>query len=186
MIIYIDMDDTIADCAGYWIKEINRELHLNIVKKDILTFGIPGLADILPKVYMEPILEIIRRRGFFLGLDPLPGAQEVISELLRWSWKYDVYFTTAMLPKSYYTHQEKCMWLQEYFHVGEERIIFTHQKHLLRGDVMIDDKLENLKDFKGYRIVFDQPWNRCYNGVKPFVAWRCMNWEEVSKMIGYL
>lgn len=180
MIIYIDMDNVIAECNARWLEIISREYGFDIVKEDMREYN---FDNVIPDAYMKHVFQIPRRRRFLLGLDPIPGAQEAVLELSR---DHELYFVTTPLMDSLYAHWEKARWLMLYFGIGEEYIIFTHHKHLLRGDVLIDDKLENLEKFKGYRIVFDQPWNRCFNGLKPFSARRCVTWEGVLKIINTL
>lgn len=56
-------------------------------------------------------------------------------------------------------------WLKEHFGIDKRDVVFCKRKEVVRGHVLIDDKLENCEAFAGsgqFRtaIVFDRPWNR--------------------------
>lgn len=56
-------------------------------------------------------------------------------------------------------------WLAEHFGIHKRDVVFCKRKELVRGHVLIDDKLENCEAFvsgSSFRVahVFDRPWNR--------------------------
>lgn len=44
-------------------------------------------------------------------------------------------------------------------------IVFTHDKHTVPGDVLIDDKAETVLRNRSRGILWDQPWNRGVDGL---------------------
>lgn len=75
----------------------------------------------------------------------------------------------------------KVEWLQEHFPYIEDILVNykTHVKHLLRGDILIDDGLHNLEHWQGIGILYNQPWNKETN--KVFI--RANNWDEVDWLV---
>lgn len=54
----------------------------------------------------------------------------------------------------------------------------THVKHLLRGDILIDDGIHNLTKWQGVAILYTQPWNEANTDLP-----RANNWHEVDIMV---
>ena len=80
---------------------------------------------------------IMKEKGFFLSLEPIDGAIDTVKRLSK---KHDIWFCSK--PHSEYKNcvLEKYMWIEKYF--GKEwtkKIILTHSKSLVYGDILIDD-----------------------------------------------
>lgn len=58
--------------------------------------------------------------------------------------------------------------------INESNIIITQNKWAIKGDVLIDDCIDNLDDFEGIRICYKKPWNANYTG-----ALKAKTWEQV-------
>lgn len=73
----------------------------------------------------------------------------------------------------------KVEWLQHYFpHITDILVSHkAHLKHLLRGDILIDDGPHNLEHWQGIGILFTQPWNESENRL------RANNWDEVDSLV---
>lgn len=63
--------------------------------------------------------------------------------------------------------------------VTEKNFIVAQDKSLIKGDVMIDDCLENLYSFNGTRICLAQPWNETNDKN----IYRTDNWEKIDNLI---
>ena len=75
--------------------------------------------------------------GFFLELEPLPGA---IEAFLKLSALHDVWILTAPSIQNPMSYSEKNYWVRKY--LGEEyvkKLIMCPNKSLLKGDYLIDD-----------------------------------------------
>ncbi|MXQ87056.1 hypothetical protein E5288_WYG007697 [Bos mutus] len=92
----------------------------------------PDLADKVASVYEAP--------GFFLDLEPIPGALEAMREMNDMQ-DTQVFICTSPLMKYDHCVQEKYHWVEK--HLGPqfvERIILTSDKTVISGDLLIDDK----------------------------------------------
>ncbi len=93
--------------------------------------------------------------NIFRRLNPIEGAISSVTKLLS-SSKYEVYFLSTAPWKNPSAWTDKRLWVEEHFgDVVKRRLILTHRKDLLNGDILIDDRPNNgAKDFKGHWIHF--------------------------------
>ncbi len=78
--------------------------------------------------------------GFYLNLQPIPGAIEAV-KLLR--ERFDVHILTAPSSCNPLCYTEKRLWVERHFDFAMvEKLIISPNKGLLKGDVLIDDKAE--------------------------------------------
>ncbi|KAM9750543.1 5'(3')-deoxyribonucleotidase, cytosolic type isoform 2-T2 [Dama dama] len=92
----------------------------------------PDLADKVASVYEAP--------GFFLDLEPIPGALEAMREMNDMQ-DTQVFICTSPLMKYDHCVAEKYRWVEK--HLGPqfvEHIIMTWDKTVISGDILIDDK----------------------------------------------
>lgn len=78
--------------------------------------------------------------GFFLGLEPLPGALDAVRAMDALP-DTEVFICTSPLLKYQHCVGEKYQWVEK--HLGPrfvERIILTRDKTVVSGDLLIDDK----------------------------------------------
>jgi 5'(3')-deoxyribonucleotidase len=72
--------------------------------------------------------------------------------------------------------EEKSEWLDQYFpFIPWRKRILCGDKHILQGDILIDDRSFNLESFKGRRILFTSPHNVNNNGYE-----RANSWLEIA------
>lgn len=129
-ILFIDLDGVIADFASM--------MNIHSLRK------IPPYDE-----HPDTIPNIFRK------LNPIDGAISSVTKLLT-SPKYEVYFLSTAPWNNPSAWTDKRLWVEEHF--GEtinRRLILTHRKDLLNGDILIDDRPNNgAKDFKGQWIHF--------------------------------
>ena len=121
--IYIDMDNTLCDYKSKY-QQIQRD---------------------------EPKLDYPQSKaGFYLDLNPLPGAIDAFRILEQ---HYEVYILTApsyMNPRCY---TEKRIWVEHYFDIETTKnLILCRRKGLLKGNYLIDD--HPYPEFEGKQLVF--------------------------------
>ncbi len=95
-----------------------------------------------------------------------PFAQNAVESLKSLA---DVFIVTAPLPRSKSWTYDREIWLREHFDIRLNHVIHARTKHLVHGNVFVDDKLSNVEEWGAYwefhsrvpRIPFlwDQPWN---------------------------
>lgn len=102
--------------------------------------------------------------GIFRNLNPIIGAIDAVKILLD-SNQYEVYFLSTAPWNNPSAWTDKRLWLEDQFgDLVNRRLILTHRKDLLKGDILIDDRPNNgAKDFEGNWIQF---------GTEEFPDWR--------------
>ena len=153
MIIFVDMDEVIADAYLAHLDIYNHEYKGQIKIEDCLG---KEFWQMVPKEHQQSIKDHTRRDGFFGNLKVISDSQEVLKEL---SEKHEVYIASAAMefPQSL---REKSDWLDEHFpFIPWQNRILCGNKHILKGDVLIDDRSKNLEPFDGRPIMFTSPHN---------------------------
>ncbi|MGC1514059.1 MAG: 5'(3')-deoxyribonucleotidase [Maribacter sp.] len=172
MVIFIDMDEVIADTYGAHIDVYNTEFKGELTKDSCAGTEVWRMV---PEAHQESVRKHAARRGFFRELKVIPNSQEVLAQLAT---KHEVYIASAAMqfPNSL---EEKSEWLDEHFPFipWQNRILCGH-KHILKGDVLIDDRSYNLEHFDGRGLQFTSPHNVNTTGFE-----RVNNWLEISKKL---
>ena len=130
-IVYIDMDGVIADFNK---ARANHPLSSTTPYK--------GRPDTIPGIYED--------------LEPIEGAIESVNILLD-NPVYDVYFLSTAPWDNPEAWMHKRLWIDRHFETKKirKRLILSHQKHLMIGDYLIDDRRFNgASEFRGKWIHF--------------------------------
>jgi 5'(3')-deoxyribonucleotidase len=135
-IVYVDMDNVLVDFPS----------------------GIKKLSEETKEKYAGALDEI---PGFFGDLPPIPGAIDAFHKL---SEKYQTYILSTAPWENPTAWPDKLLWVKKHLpEVGHKRLILSHNKHLNKGDYLIDDRKANgAGDFAGEHIQF---------GVEPYANW---------------
>ncbi len=172
MVIFVDMDDVIADTYGKHIEMYNEEFHQNL---SLEHFKSGEVWQNVPEIHQESIRLHARSKGFFRNLEPIKDSIAVLKEL---SEKHEVYIASAAMqfPNSL---EEKSDWLDQYFpFITWEHRILCGYKFILKGDLLIDDRSLNLDKFEGDTILFTSPHNIHENSHT-----RANSWLEVAEKL---
>jgi 5'(3')-deoxyribonucleotidase len=171
MRIFVDMDDVLADTYGKHIEWYNREYQADL---SLAAISYGEVWQNVPELHQDSIRRHVLTEGFFSELEPISNSQPVMEAL---SQKHEVYIATAasQFPKSL---KEKSDWLDRYFpFISWHYRIYCGHKFMLHGDLLIDDRSYNLKDFSGDTLLFSSPHNRNDTGFK-----RVDNWLEIADL----
>lgn len=121
------------------------------------------VADFDPALQKSglPCEEFKHLPGVYLWLGITPGAAEAIDELHDYDLqdKLRVWILTKTPSGSPYAYTEKVLWYRQHFPWLEDRIILTHDKHLMgeKNDILLDDRPHkaNADLFRGTFVLFD-------------------------------
>jgi 5'-nucleotidase len=87
--------------------------------------------------------------GFFLDLEPIPGAIDALKTLME---EYDVYILTRPSYLNPLCYTEKRVWIEKNFGIEFcERLIMCCDKSMVKGDYLIDDLYH--EGFEGEQIM---------------------------------
>lgn len=156
--ILLDSDDVITACLRAVIKAYNEQNGTSFRPGDFQTWNLTETLG----CSLEDLMKIFRAPGFFENLEPKKGAIGAIRELIK-STKYDLYVITATSDDDGSELVSKIRWFKQYLpEFNVKRIIACQDKEIIRGDVIIDDKVENLDACAPFMhcILMDSPTNR--------------------------
>lgn len=178
--VLVDIDGVVANFHGSTLSFVSNTLG---VEHDLQTFRGWDIIQSVGIQHRTAIEAEWTRKGWCLELPPYEGAIEGV-ELLR--SVADVYFVTAQMPDAPYWMYERIQWLKEHLKADERHIVITMAKHLVVGDVLVDDKPENINGWvqahpgkKG--VLWEQPYN-AYALIQT-EAVRSSSWEEVYQLL---
>lgn len=172
MTLFIDMDEVIADTYGAHIEIYNTDFGQHLTREECMGREV---WQCVAEEHRQSVRDHARTRGFFRELRPIVDSQRVLSELSK---KYRVYIASAatQFPNSL---EEKSEWLDEHFSfIPWQRRILCGDKHILKGDMLIDDRSYNLENFDGRSLLFTSPHNVNQNGFE-----RVNNWNQVVEKL---
>tara|TARA_B110000259_G_scaffold50378_1_gene59253 strand:- start:745 stop:1197 length:453 start_codon:yes stop_codon:yes gene_type:complete len=141
-IMYLDMDGVLVD--------IFKACETKYGKESVSKIG--DLLDEDPELFFEA--------------EPMAGAIEAYNKLIE---VFDVYLLTSSPWKSMGATEAKQRWVMKYLGASaNKRIIVSHNKNLMIGDYLIDDRTANgAGEFKGELIQFGTEkypdWNSVLN-----------------------
>lgn len=95
----------------------------------------------LTKAEEELIYREMDVPGWAQKLQVIEGAKEAVKEIESVA---DLYVLTAPVWSSPTWGFDRCQWLKREFDIGYKRVIITHAKYLVHGDVFLDDKPSNV------------------------------------------
>lgn len=126
------------------------------VEKKIVYVDLDGVLADYDKAKEGKTEEERRAPGFFEGLEPINGGLDSFKKL---SEHYDMYFLSTAPWSNIHALSEKRVWVEK--HLGDyafKKLILSHNKGLLKGDYLIDDRIANGVDgFEGEHIHFGTP-----------------------------
>jgi 5'(3')-deoxyribonucleotidase len=169
--ILIDVDGVAADMVGDLFPRVDPELK----REDFPDWDI---FDDLPDAQRKKAYEVLKDPEFWANLSLVDGAKKAIKHLKNFGHK--IVWVTAPWPSCARWDEARTSWIRKHFG-DEDEIRITSDKEKVEGDCFIDDKPDNIDDYKRAHpnakvFIFDTPHNRKYTGAPRFT------WADVGKL----
>ncbi|KAM8992257.1 5'(3')-deoxyribonucleotidase, cytosolic type [Ara ararauna] len=140
--VLVDMDGVVADFEGAVLRGFSgrfpAEPRVELAARS--GFSVREQYRGLRQDLAAKVASVYESPGFFLGLDPIPGALEALQEMIRMQ-DTEVFICTSPLRNYEHCILEKYKWVEK--HLGPEfveRIILTRDKTIVSADLLFDDK----------------------------------------------
>lgn len=179
-VILLDCDGVLADFSALALRIIEEETGLKYLPEDIPRW------DIFESLGLPQIWEAFGERAQNIGLcASIKPYAEAIKEVQKLTNKYEVLIVTApvdALPWMY----ERAHWLEEHFGIPRKKVIFAHAKQYVQGDVLVDDKPDNVivwseANPNGIAVLWEHPYNRDVELPKGII--RTSDWNELHSIL---
>ena len=176
MIILIDMDDTIETLIKGWVAYNNEKLGTDTRPEDVrdwrMELAFPGHTR-------EEVYAAEKDDHLWDLVGPIDGAPKALQRLLDDG--HEIYIVTATAYETLRAKMEKVLF--RYFpFIDWEHVIVTSNKHLIHGDVLVDDGPHNLQGGDYAKILFTASHNLDFDE-KAINAVRVKNWDEAYREI---
>ncbi len=150
-ILLVDMDDVLCDWSG----KVTKVTGIPVVRRP------DGMAK-WTEYQHQIVSDLEKTEHFYLQIDPIPYAVKAIKYLNKYFEIYVVSTPSWNNPSSF---TDKRLWIETHFGtLLDKKLILTHRKDLIIGDIIIDDRLVNgVENFKGQIIQF---------GTEDFPDWK--------------
>jgi 5'(3')-deoxyribonucleotidase len=183
-VVLLDVDDVVCRCIGRMASEAGKKLGLEIHDTDVKTwdfhdtFDSPGLKEHVEGKMSE--------KGWCASLEVFPGAVAGVKSLMEIS---EVFFVTAPFHGEHWMHERR-QWLYDNFGIDRKRVLQGHSKFLVRGELFVDDKIENLQKWEAYGkeigvpgmgVIWDRPHNQQHPGAGAF--FRVWTWGQLNAVV---
>jgi 5'(3')-deoxyribonucleotidase len=174
--IAIDFDSTLFPSMEKVVELYNKKYNASI---DMSQINMYDLHDCFPSDVADELLELFVDKSVYDCLTPYKGAVRAVKTLIEHG--HEVYIATSTDVRNMEWKEEL---LQKHFpFIPKKNLIRIHNKSLLNADILVDDKLDNLKSTFADRICFDQNWNRDEEADWVYSIYRIHHWGEIINII---
>lgn len=156
--ILLDVDEVI--CFPGFLKACNDFLNTNYEIDDFDTYYLD--EQIIPKDRWDEFILFLGNRNVYDDAVLLPDAFDVIKKL---NDLYDIYICSSCI-NPFDINGSGCLFKNKYEYLVRElpfldptKFIFTNSKHLIKADIQIDDRLNNLDNDVETHILFSSYHN---------------------------
>jgi uncharacterized HAD superfamily protein len=180
--IGFDFDGVIADIGEAFQRMANDEHQYTVDLNDITSFQVETCTDI-PEVVVRQIFDDILEDSLATGLQPIPGALEVITKLAK--------VTRVKIITARSQDQPVIDWLDKYLsanaclsvdviamHDHDHKVRFIQEHNL---QFFVDDRAETCAQVAQanlHPVLFRQPWNSSWNNFTTVE-----NWQQIAAYI---
>lgn len=167
-----DLDDTCVQWGSAKDRRLRSDYpHLtNFLYGDLQTTW--DLMHGLDEEHANAMTTLMDSPGFYLDMEPVPGSVEAFHEIVAEG--HQLSFVSTPWSTNPTCTYDKYMWLEK--HVGEgwgKHLILTHDKTLVKGDILFDDKpkITGVEKPDWTQVVFSQPHNASVVGLQRMDDW---------------
>lgn len=174
-IVLFDSDDVTVDFLGMWVDKVNQEYGTDICTDQVKNWNI---MRCFPSLTKEQVFGVLEDTRIWHRLNPMPDSQRYLSMLYEEG--YELYLATATSLATCEHKRQRLKYLFPF--LDDNHIIISHNKQMIRGDVLIDDGPHNLVGGEYFKILFERPHNLSFPNEK-YDMHRVKEWSEVYQLI---
>ncbi len=166
-IIYVDVDGVLTNPTAEFLSVLNEKVKKDYTLDDLTAFD---YRECLPEEHAEIMMELWGDRYLYDKREAEPEAVRALQEMRKFAR------VIALSSPTIGHVDSKYKWLVGPMDFEIKDVIVATDKSLARGDVLVDDHIENLMGFSGGRICFTRPWNAKWDTK---LGIRTDDWEKI-------
>lgn len=179
--VLLDCDGILSDFVGSYLKLLEHHTGLVATPEQVTAFDIAASLDLSPEQSSRMKRAIGDAHGFARNLAVYPGAREGVAKLHRIAEVYIV--TSPWNSNPTWTHDRE-WWLATHFGIPHSRVVHTSAKHLVRGDVLVDDKTSTLVEWSAEHTYGKAiQWTTPHNRADEWDGWATSSWADLCRMV---
>lgn len=176
--LLLDADGVLLDFVGGFLKAVREAGGPVLSPEDFPEWDVfETLKENLAKTHspedtrriMKEVNAAVVRRGFCLELEPLPGAVEAV-KAIQAAEHLELFVITSHFGSNETWVHERDSSLKKHFGIAGKQILHGSSKHIVSGDIFVDDKVDNVTSWMdhndGAAFLWDTPHNRGFQGVR--------------------
>lgn len=175
MKILVDLDDVLNNLCEVWIEYLNKKFNYSVKASDIKGWD---LTEVYTSLTDEQISNTLLDTRLY---DNVCIREDAIYYLTLLSRSNEIWIVTNT-PKEVASYKFEKMLYNNFPFIKKENIILTNKKHLVSGDVLIDDYIYNFEQGSYKKLLFTQPHNQDIELPSDII--RVNNWKEIYELIG--
>lgn len=175
-VVALDVDGVLANFTGHMLTALGAPLK----EEDVTQWDVFGMLS--PELNVKA-KALLKTDEFWDSQPLLPHADEGV-KLLR-DEGFDVIFVTSpWLGHKAWAHVRR-EWLKRHVGAAPDEVIVCMRKEHVKADVLIDDKLENVRAWatahvRGLAVLFSAPYND-FPGA--WLAERMHDWQDLGRIM---
>lgn len=174
--VLFDADDVAENLCECLVQYLNERYGTTVRVEDVTDWDV---SRAFPMLTREQVLAPFEEDALFRRLEPVPGAQEHLERMRKDG--HELYMVTASGCRTLPAKMDRIFQLFPW--LSWDHVIVTASKSLIRGDVLIDDKPENLLGGEYIGFLFDRPHNRQYPTTRENGPHRVMSWAQAYRAV---
>jgi 5'(3')-deoxyribonucleotidase len=157
--VLLDVDGVLADFVKSYLRLVYEVTGRWYEHHHVTEFNLGNALGLTADEASEVNKGIVQ--GWCSEIEPLTGAIEGVGAL---SYLADVYVVTSPWNKCPTWTYEREQWLARHFGIPHAKVLHGSAKHLVRGDVLVDDKTETCVKWQAEHpcsscVLWKSPWN---------------------------
>ena len=174
--IALDFDGVLFPTMERVIEVYNKKHNSSIDMSQITMYN---LYDDFDSGVADELIELFVDKNVYDYLQPYKGAVRSVKALVEQG--HEIYIATSTDVRNMEWKEEL---LKKHFpFIPKKNLIRIHNKSLLNVDVLVEDKIDNLKSTFADRVCFNQPWNQDNDADWVYSIYRIHHWGEIINVI---
>jgi 5'(3')-deoxyribonucleotidase len=176
-IVLVDVDGVLADFVSGYLDLVGSLFDRWHTPAEVTHFDIAASLGLDARQAAIVKRALGDAEGLAARLQPYPGAVAGMAALRALA---DVYIVTSPWNSNpTWTHDREA-WLKRYFDIPHTRVIHGSAKHLIHGDLFVDDKTDAVQAWQqAHPIGVGVQWQTPHNRLDAYTGPSTCSWDQV-------